>query len=760
MKFIEENLAVLTAAMMARGSLFNESDNDNIEMMNFISKMDRPSLPGQVASQLAIYKSIAKYGFAFLNGEPGVGKTQSSITVAGLLSKYYFKRGTKNLFMTDGAKHLQKMERECRAVLGQSTEVFVIDKAMGGTRKSKGQTFISMQTALEMEAEPGKTLFFLVSKDTARRTYTKKVVKTTKCPDCGVKFGEMVLDPETGKRKARILLSNTCSECGSKLTTSGARSQLTTEVPVHKSRFSNNKGLKPIISIGEYARKKVKHKRAFDLLIVDEAHNMKSGASLQGKAMRDLIKVSRKTLLMTGTLSNGYASSLYFLLYALMPQRMKEWGFDIKKQGLLKFIDAYGARKYASKKGKRSIIMQTSELPVISEKLAIDHLAPFTAWIKMEDLNYPMPSYKEYVILAELEDETDQALKKARSEIRELQKVHDIQKTRSMALVQAMTYIPNNPTIKYTLDIKKDGEVVDSVEIPAIFTEDKCTNKERKLVEEVQKQLQRNRKIMVYTAYSVSQTTERLKEVLAREIKENINIKILPANIKSADIESWIEKNPADVLILPYKRVATGMDIPQYPTIIFYELGMNVTDIQQAARRSWRAVIQKNPVEVFFIANTGYQALTLELLSQKIAASKSIEGALASENGLESMTMDSMEIELMKRLVEDVSKLVELDFATEEIPAGRLRPWTVFEQSYIDIVAEFNPSKLKNINPVDINNQEGEKAENEKSAEEDDDGEKLATLKGHVVKEKDVQKKSPKAPLLEKKGTFYQPSLF
>jgi hypothetical protein len=72
--------------------------------------------------------------------------------------------------------------------------------------------------------------------------------------------------------------------------------------------------------------------------------------------------------------------------------------------------------------------------------------------------------------------------------------------------------------------------------------------------------------------------------------------------------EDWIAEQldrGIDVLITNPELVKTGLDLLEFPTIVFMQSGYNVYSLQQAARRSWR-IGQKQPVRVIYLgyANT------------------------------------------------------------------------------------------------------------------------------------------------------------
>jgi hypothetical protein len=98
--------------------------------------------------------------------------------------------------------------------------------------------------------------------------------------------------------------------------------------------------------------------------------------------------------------------------------------------------------------------------------------------------------------------------------------------------------------------------------------------------------------------------------------------------------------------------VQTGLDLLDFPTIIFYETGYSVFTLRQASRRSWR-IGQDRPVRVHYLHYTGtMQERAIELVGKKLSASLAIEGKL-TDDGLASMCAgEDMTLMLAKALVE------------------------------------------------------------------------------------------------------------
>jgi hypothetical protein len=98
--------------------------------------------------------------------------------------------------------------------------------------------------------------------------------------------------------------------------------------------------------------------------------------------------------------------------------------------------------------------------------------------------------------------------------------------------------------------------------------------------------------------------------------------------------------------------VQTGLDLLDFPTIIFYQTGYSVFTLRQASRRSWR-IGQDKPVRIHYLHYAGtMQERALELVGRKLSASLAIEGKL-TDDGLASMCAgEDMTLMLARTLVE------------------------------------------------------------------------------------------------------------
>ena len=189
--------------------------------------------------------------------------------------------------------------------------------------------------------------------------------------------------------------------------------------------------------------------------------------------------------------------------------------------------------------------------------------------------------------------------------------------------------------------------------VPAQFNELEVMPKERELIEICRQEKAAGRKTLVYSVYTGTRdTTSRLKVLLEQE---GFKAAVLRASVDAARREDWIAEQldrGIDVLVTNPELVKTGLDLLEFPTIVFLQSGYNVYSLQQAARRSWR-IGQKQPVRVIYLGYANSSQMTcLGLMAKKIMVSQSTSGDVP-ESGLDVLNQDgdSVEVALARQLV-------------------------------------------------------------------------------------------------------------
>ncbi|MBL8511013.1 MAG: hypothetical protein JNM52_05140, partial [Betaproteobacteria bacterium] len=189
--------------------------------------------------------------------------------------------------------------------------------------------------------------------------------------------------------------------------------------------------------------------------------------------------------------------------------------------------------------------------------------------------------------------------------------------------------------------------------VPALFGDSDIMPKEAELLRICLAEKARGRKVLVYTAYTGTRdTTSRLKVLLEQS---GFKAAVLRASVEADRREDWVLEQVdrgVDVLITNPELVKTGLDMLEFPTIVFMQLAHNAYTVRQAARRSWR-IGQKQPVDVYYLgyAQTA-QIGCLKLMAKKIAVSQSTSGEMP-DSGLDILNQDgdSIEIALAKQLM-------------------------------------------------------------------------------------------------------------
>jgi hypothetical protein len=184
---------------------------------------------------------------------------------------------------------------------------------------------------------------------------------------------------------------------------------------------------------------------------------------------------------------------------------------------------------------------------------------------------------------------------------------------------------------------------------PADLDENVLYAKERRLVEEVKAELGQGRRCQIYAVYTQKRdVTQRLKNILSRE---GIRVEVLTTAVPPEAREAWYAlqvKAGMQVCVAHPRLVATGLDLLQFPTLLFYESGYSIYVLRQASRRSWR-IGQKQPVRVKYMAYAGtMQENCLRLMGKKLLVALTMEGKFAGE-GLQSIDEDDDMLAAMAR---------------------------------------------------------------------------------------------------------------
>lgn len=399
----------------------------------------------------------------------------------------------------------------------------------------------------------------------------------------------------------------------------------------------------------------------FDYGIADEVHELKGSETAQGNALGTIASACGRTIVLTGTLLGGYADELFSILYRLEPRTMKADGFDYGEAGVRQFAEAYGVLEKVTTIepsenacSKAKVTTSIKRRPGASPLLFGKYLMNMAAFVSLEDISDALPSYHEEVISVDMDPLLKQAYSDLEDDIKEALREHPGNSSVISTAMNALLLYPDRPfglgTLYGFCRNEETGERERFViSAPADLNEAFTYAKERRLVEECKKELSEGRKVQVFAVYTQKRDVLRRLQDLLR--KEGVRTEVLRAEVPPEQREAWYErqlKNGLQVCICHPKLVQTGLDLLDFPTILFYETGYSTYVLRQASRRSWR-IGQRHPVRVGFLSYAGTaQESCLRLMGKKLLVSLAMEGKLEA-GGLQAMEDDGDLLTAMAR---------------------------------------------------------------------------------------------------------------
>ena len=457
------------------------------------------------------------------------------------------------------------------------------------------------------------------------------------CPICASQIVDKDGVPLTAEEMGRK--RRTCAGCGSALWQAD---------PKGPKRYP----------LADYIKKRMKG--FFELLVTDEVHEYKGRGSAQGIAAGVLADSCGRSLTLTGTLTGGYSSTLFHLLYRFSPAVRTEFGRS--EEG--RWIQRYGFEEHTIGKDddesvedgrfsrRRRYRKVVRERPGLAPA-ALFHLIGNSVFLRLSDVASGLPSYEEQILLSSMDSEPDSKgytqrgaygtlYDKLRAALADAL-AKGSRKLLSTYLQSLLAY-PDGCTRGETVFDPESDDVL--VAVPPL-SEEKLYPKEKALLDLVAAERLEGRRVLVYVTHTGTRDiTGRIKDILTRH---GFRTSVLKADTVPPDRrEAWMEqrvKEGVDVVVCHPRLVQTGLDLIDFPTLVWFETDYSVYTMRQASRRSWR-IGQTRPVKVVFMAYRGtLQADALKLVAQKLRSSLAVEGELP-EDGLAAYGDDGDDIML------------------------------------------------------------------------------------------------------------------
>jgi hypothetical protein len=449
----------------------------------------------------------------------------------------------------------------------------------------------------------------------------------------------------------------------------------------------------------------------FKYLLADEVHEYKSGDSSIAQAFGQLINHTEKQILLTGTLMGGMASDIFYLLARLDPKRLLKESIRYKDESL--FTKRYGIYEIKTTRtsGEERAKKSSNKKPGLSPHLFPIYLMPNCAFLELADLGYALPPYQEIPVMVDMDEEQKQHYNALESQIGGMM--------RQNAYFGGMRFVSTYINTMYQYAdapfnmevITAENEEAQEVELGRPYNYDPETfmpEKLRQVTDILDQEIyQHGRKTLIYTKYTGNSSYNAMDTYLYDKLKA-LGYKVgilkssgsydgikMPTNSKGR--EQWFKdmmaKHDWDVLITNPKLVKVGLDLLQFPTIMYYQMDYSTYEYMQSSRRSWR-IKQTNPVKVYtFVYRDTIQANVLEHIAQKIDAAMAMQGKF-SEEGLRAMAdssdgMASLAKNLLKEgKLDNVETIHErfqrLNHSYEEMQNARYEDYDSYEVNPIE----------------------------------------------------------------------------
>ena len=657
------------------------------DIREYLHAIPREPISYQYQSVVTLAAAIRSRKFNYLIGEQGTGKTYMAMVASTAA-------GCKNILVTTPSHAIETWIEEIQETL-PSARIRVAN-GIEGSRKPLAEDEdkdIYMEMPLTrikmMQGTDTSPVFVLLSKDKARNGYpVRHLVRKV-----GALYNRMYRFRNQLSIVDEATNIDTCPFCWQTLSIKGFRWTNNVVCPYCDEQLfepdtSSSVGRR--YALGDYIVKKMP--RWADIYIADEVHQYKAGDSAQGEVCGRIAQKAKKSLAMTGTFMGGKASEMFYIFHRFGRDFVKDFGWSEKGE----FIKQYGRYKHVrpgkedqgdkvgSYSRRREGGMAKHTEIVGYHPNVMNYILPNSVFIRREDivpkpLSAPVlcercdnpfiyglgslcwicrmnPEYR--AILIPLDDEEKNSVKTAHPLEGEEEDHHFTQQQAynhfsresydiAIAAMQKhnsvspfaelrqnlMTYPENcwQPAVIHTPF--SDNGTVEFTMTP--LREDYQYPKEKKLIELVKQERDEGRKCLVYCTHTQKRS---VVERLERMLKE-AGVKVSIMNIKEPRKRlQWLRdiSKKTDVVIVNPKSVETGLNLQEYPTMIWYEINESMYVTDQASARSTR-LNQTSDVRVYFLAYQGtLQHVMLSLIASKSDTARRIYGEIGA-TGLSSL---------------------------------------------------------------------------------------------------------------------------
>ncbi|MDX8367702.1 helicase-related protein [Cytobacillus sp. IB215665] len=657
---------------------------DGTHYLPYLGETERICLPAQAKAVMSAYEVLKQKQGVFVVGDMGTGKTQISLSTVYTYARNREVTGAKNgtsclivapsnvlpkWATSEIPKTLGKKRVTVKVIRNTEDALAYVRRVKSGYKVPKGKIeFVLVSTDRMKFAAQGYVLgakwnpyhFHWTSPNTGKPLVTPKIKQGDKEEDMIAGWSDVVSKPSKPPTLAQIEKAREDGTLGHNGLPIGYIKKWKDSIRAFQDDYK--KDSKKDCSLARPALKKLaegngkprwmiaeifqRHLRNhFHIGIYDEVHKMKASDSGRGVAFGRIIKSSRKSIFLTGTLTNGSSSSIKDILWRAFPRELIAAGINhltsneqwATRYGVLEKIrtnhdETMTVGKNSNRK-RDSVVVR--ERAGIAPSLVANFLLDKSIFVDLVELQVPLVDLHEEPIIVELDEDHLEEYKSLHGELFSTATV--MQKRLGSA-----AWAKFNPTTINYVDQPnlgafveyEDGDEIISVQAPA-FPDDYINAKERRLIKMVHSELAQDRKSVIFTNYTGEyKQNERLQEVLA---KHGISSQILNGNVPTHARFDWLEqqaKKGTQVIITNMKLVEVGLDLMEYPSLHFYQMNDDINTVRQASRRSWRLGQHRLCKVFYYVAKKTQQMAQFERLMSRRVSALIVEGRIERSDEL------------------------------------------------------------------------------------------------------------------------------
>ncbi len=695
------------------------------ELIPLNGLLSRRPIGGQADAMRALAWAFKTHKGLILDGEMGCGKTYVA-TAAAALAGLRLELTLRRMFITCPPHLTRKWAREIRTAIPGARVVVLHSR----TSKTAPSALAQLDAAMAQPASRHSPLFIVCSREQLKLSYRTRPAAVERrtpgqvfrsvtdlcCPDCWRplvdKDGGPLTPGELEGHKVKCLCA-ACREaglraagcpdcCGTVVTTADVvPTPPGSGQPVLSDRSAERRRGHPDLRRYEIARYLAGRypKGSIDLFVCDECHEMKAESTAQGRAAGVLADISRYCLALSGSLYSGFASDLFYLLYRFVPEFRDHFRYD----EVTRFVERYGVYEYiytkldAGREGEEDLTnsvgavtkrgqerVRRRERPGMSPAVLL-HAIGVAVFLRLEDIASSLPPYREYVQVVDEDAELLDAYNDLARQFEDAKNKASYGQRMRIAGIAMQTLLSYPDTCVQPVDqsIKLGTDIGDWVRIsgPALATPTVYA-KEQALLELISRERAEGRRCLVY--YTNTGVRDLAPRLIWLAEQSGFQADVLKVTVKPEQREKWIEDRVArgvHVLFTNPALVETGLDLLDFPTIIWLQVCYRTVAVRQASRRSYR-IPQNLPVRVHHLVyrNTA-QYPALLYIASKVHTANQFDGELEGD-GLDDLAGDDALGSLAKMLFSGLAPKDGLEDLFASLDAVKADSRTFLDSSF------------------------------------------------------------------------------